>query len=152
MHVRSSLFVNAVRRHPAPSALVGLGACVLLSGCVAAPFRDAQVDPRSPIAAEVAKSVRPDAAYPTFAAFPATPKDIRPHAQYGVAARQVEKEGAALVAATDAGAWTLADTQGFAAQARIDAGPALPQAQPAETEAFAKDLKARATPPPPIKR
>ena len=37
-------------------------------------------------------------------------------------------------------------------KALADAGPVLPPVEPGDTEAFARDLKARATPPPPVKR
>jgi hypothetical protein len=148
MTTRSSPFVNARR-----SALAaGVAACALLSGCVANPFKDAIVDPRSPVAAEVAKSVRPDAPYPTFVNFPKAPVGVRPIKQYGVDAGHVEADAAKLVAATADSTWVLNGTEAFAAQARVDAGPVLPAAQPGDTEAFAKDLKARATPPPPVKR
>jgi hypothetical protein len=148
MMTRSSPFVNARR-----SALAaGVAGCALLSGCVGNPFKDAIVDPRSPVAAEVAKSVRPGAPYPTFVNFPKAPTGVRPIKQYGVDAGRMEMDAAKLIAATAASSWTLNDTEIFAAQARTDAGPILPAAQPGDTEAFAKDLKARATPPPPVKR
>jgi hypothetical protein len=151
MAIRSSPFVNARRSRRAASAVACLAAGGLLSACVH-PFRDAQVDPRSPIAAEVAKTVRPGAPFPTFVAFPKVPTDIRPHKQYGQAAAKIETEAATVIAATDPGAWTLTGTGDFAARALIDAGPELPPVTPGDTEAFAKDQKARATPPPPIKR
>ena len=122
-----------------------------MSACVH-PFRDAEVDPRSPIAAEVAKTVRPAAPYPTFVAFPKVPTDIRPHKQYGQQAAQTEKDRDALVAATADNTWTLNSTEDFAQTARIDAGPELPPVDPSATAAFAKDQKARATAPPPAKR
>lgn len=148
MTTRSSPFVNTSR-----GALVaGVGACALLSGCIANPFRDAAVDPRSPVAAEVAKTVRPDAPYPTFVNFPKAPAGLRPRKQYGVVAGRLEKDAATLIAATADSTWSLNNTETFAAQARADAGPVLPPVQPGDTEAFARDLKARATPPPPVKR
>jgi hypothetical protein len=148
MTTRSSPFVNARRSGLA----AGVGACVLLSGCIANPFKDAIVDPRSPIAAEVTKSVNPNAPYPTFVNFPKTPAGVRPHKQYGVDAGVVEADGATLIAATADSTWTLSGTDAFAAQTRADAGPILAPPAPGDTEAFAKDLKARATPPPPVKR
>jgi hypothetical protein len=152
MTTRSSPFVN-VRRSARISgvAAVGVASCALLSGCVH-PFKDAVVDPRSPIAAEVAKTVRPDAAYPTFVNFPGKPTGLRPTRQYGQDADKVNADAAKLVAATAGSTWTLKDTDAFVAQALADAGPILPPVQPGDTEAFAKDLKARATPPPPAKR
>ena len=152
MHVRSSLFVNTHAGQVAAKLLASLAACALLSACVANPFVDAQVDPRSPVAAEVAKSVHADASYPTFRGIPATPKDVRPHRQYGRQAALTEKDAADLITATGDTTWTLTNSETFATAARIDAGPVLPPVQPADTAAFAKDLKARATPPPPPKR
>jgi len=152
MHVRSSLFVNVRRSRRAAKLLASAGACALLTACVANPFEDAKVDPRSPVAAEVAKSVRADASYPTFRGIPAFPKDVRPHRQYGQQAAAIEKDGATLVAATADDTWTLTQSETFAGAVRSAAGPELPPPQPADTAAFAKDLKARATPPPPPKR
>jgi hypothetical protein len=152
MHMRSSLFVNLRQRRLVASLVAGAAGCALLSGCVGNPFEDAKVDPRSPIAAEVAKSVHPNAAYPTFASIPPAPKDVRPHLQYGQAANRVEKDAAAVVAATDEKSWTITNTEDFAAKARTDAGPVLPPASTADTEAFAREQKARATPPPPPPR
>ncbi|HEX3365831.1 hypothetical protein [Phenylobacterium sp.] len=129
----------------------GVAGCALLSGCVH-PFKDAIVDPRSPVAAEVVKTVRPDAPYPTFVDFPKKPTGLRPTRQYGRDADRVNADAAKLIAATADSTWTLKDTDAFAAQARADAGPVLPPVQPGDTEAFARDLKARATPPPPVKR
>jgi hypothetical protein len=152
MHVRSSLFVNVRRSLPAARLMASVGVCALLTACVANPWRDGKVDPRSPIAAEVAKSVRADASYPTFRTIPPVPKDVRPHKQYGQQAAQTEQEAAALRAATADNTWTLNDTDSFAQTVQADAGPVLPPADPNATAAFAKDQKARATAPPPAKR
>lgn len=152
MHIRSSLFVNARQTRQAAKLLLGVAGCALLTACVENPFVDARVDPRSPIAAEVAKGVRPNAAYPTFASIPPAPKDVRHHAQYGQAASRVEKDAASVVAATGDKSWTLSNTDSFAAKARADAGPVLPPVSASDTEAFVRDQKARATPPPPPPR
>jgi hypothetical protein len=127
------------------------GACVLTSACVGNPFEDAKVDPRSPIAAEVPKLVKADHAYPTFAAVPAKPTDVRPPRQYGVAVRAVDQAAAQLEKATADNTWTLQNTDAFAAGAQAAAGPDLAPPQPAETEAFAAAQRKRATPPPPAK-
>ena len=58
MDVRSSLFVNVRQCGVDAALLASVGACVMLSACVGNPFKDAKVDPRSPIAAEVARTVR----------------------------------------------------------------------------------------------
>jgi len=152
MNVRSSLFVSVRRCRPAVGLMASAGACAMLCACVGNPFKDAKVDPRSPIAAEVAKSVRSDAPYPTFIGVPPVPKDVRPHRQYGQAASQIEKTRADLERATADDTWTLNDTETFAAEARSGAGPELAPAEQADTETFAKDQRKRATPPPPTKR
>lgn len=144
--------MNARQMRLAAQLLAGAGVCAALGGCVGNPFEDAKVDPRSPVAAEVAKSVRPDAAYPTFASIPPIPKDVRPHRQYGKAAAKIEQTRAELERATADDTWTLNNTETFAAGARSAAGPELAPGTQADTEAFAKDLRKRATPPPPTKR
>ena len=151
MTIRSSLFVNVRHGRTAARSLACLAACGLVSACVH-PFRDAKIDPRSPVAGEVASTIRPGAPFPTFVSFPKVPTDVRPHKQYGQAAGAVEMDAKTLMAATADSTWTLSGTEPFAAQARLDAGPELPPPSPDETEAFAKDQKARATPPPPVKR
>jgi len=144
--------VNVRSARQASRLALGAAGCALLCACAGNPFEDARVDPRSPIAAEVAKSVRADAAYPTFKSIPPVPKDVRPHRQYGQAAAQAEKDAATLAAATADSTWSLNNTETFAAKARTDAGPELPPVAPGDTEAFAKGAKARATPPPPPPR
>ena len=157
MNARHGYFVNRPR-----VVLGGLTAklagpavlCLGLSACIANPFVDAQVDPRSPIAKEVATAVKPDAPTPTFASIPPRPKDVRPVRQFGVAARQVDKAAAELAAQTADDKFTLQNTDTFAAEAQRAAGPeaAPSQAQQsAETEAFAAALRKRATPPPQAK-
>jgi hypothetical protein len=152
MNVRSSLFVNVHRTRWAAQLLAGVGAYAMLSGCMGNPFKDARVNPRSPIAAEVAAVVRPNAPYPTFASIPPIPKDIRPHKQYGQAADEIEKTRVALVLETADNTWTLSNTEAFAGEAKAVAGPELAPVQPSDTDSFAKDQRKRATPPPPVKR
>ena len=139
----------------AAKLLASAGACALLAACVGNPFADAQVDPRSPIAKEVATSVKPDAPYPTFATIPARPKDVRPVRQFGVATAQIDKAATDLERETGPDKFTLQDTETYAAQAQAAAGPDAPAAaaaqQAAETEAYAAALRKRATPPPPLK-
>ena len=150
MNASPRLFVN-VRQWPLAATLLAC-ACAMLAGCVGNPFEDAAVDPHSPIAAEVAKSVRPGAAYPTFASIPPVPKDVRRNRQYGVAAAEIDASAVALERATADDTWTLQDTDSFAVTARAAAGPDIAPAQAADTEAFARELRKRATPPPSPKR
>jgi hypothetical protein len=122
---------------------------VLLSGCVGNPFKGAQVDPNSPVAADVARLQRQPTKFPSFASIPKAPTDIRPLAQYGRQARAVSAAGEAVQTATADSTWTLKDSEAFAAAARREAGPQLEPPTPGDAEAFAKELRQRATPPPP---
>ena len=121
----------------------------LLAGCVGNPFADSRIDQTSPIAPEVARVTRQDAPFPTFAAIPKRPTDLRPVAQYGQSARAVLAAGDALVAATEPSTWTLQGTDAFAEKSRRDAGPQVEPPAPGDAEAFARELRERATPPPP---
>jgi len=69
----------------------------------------------------------------------------------GKAADQLELAGARLEQETAANTWTLNDTSRFVARARSEAGPDFDAAasSAAATEAFARELRERATPPPP---
>lgn len=122
---------------------------ILSAGCAGDPFTDARIDPASPIAAEAARVTRQPARLPTFAAIPKKPTDLRPAAQYGRSARTIVAEGEALVAATQPTTWTLQETDAFADKSRRDAGPQLDPPTAADAEAFARELRERATPPPP---
>lgn len=131
------------------AGLIAVAGAVVLNGCVGNPFADGKVDPASPVAGDVARLTRQDGKFPTFASIPNPPKDLRAPPQYGRDARGVAAAAAALIAATEPGTWTLKDTEAFADTARKNAGPALEPANPAAAEAFARELRERATPPPP---
>lgn len=132
--------------------MAAAGASALLAGCVSNPFSTAKVDPASPVAAEVTRLTRESREFPTFADIPKKPADVRPLRQFGRAADEVAAAGAALEQATAPSTWTLSGTDSFAAKARTDAGPEAAATDPRATEAFAEDLRRRATPPPPPKR
>lgn len=136
-------FLSAAR-----SAALAAGG-LIAAGCAGAPFTDAKIDPDSPVAADVAKMTRQDANFPTFAGIPSKPKDVRPVAQYGRDARSVLAAGDAVVAATAPSTWTLQGTEAFAARSRQDAGPQIEPPKPGDADAFARELRERATPPPP---
>mgnify|MGYP001169640249 FL=1 len=132
----------------------GAAACVclstLLAGC-ASPFAEASVDPASPVAQDVARMVREAREEPTFASIPPIPAADRKAGDWGRAADQLELAGARLEQETAANTWTLNDTTRFVARARSEAGPDFDGAasSAAATEAFARELRERATPPPP---
>lgn len=146
MNASRPLFPMALRLVQSASLVAG---CALLTGCAGSPFKDAKVDPASPVAADVTRISREPAKYPTFADIPKPPTDIRPLAQYGADARTVLAAGEALERATAPGTWTLEGTDDFAAKARRDAGPQIEPPKPGDAEAFARELRERATPPPP---
>ena len=129
---------------------VGAAACVALSGCVGNPFGDAQVDPNSPVAAEVARVANSNKPYPTFASIPAVPKDVRAPGQYGRDARAMTAARDDIEAKTAPETWQLTDTEGFAATARRDAGQEAAPTDTGATAAFANTQRQRATPPPPL--
>lgn len=130
------------------TGLIAVSACALLAGCVGSPFRDAKIDPASPVAADVARMTRGDQKFPTFASIPKAPDDIRPLAQYGQSAEAVLAAGEALTQATAPSTWTLQGTDAFAEEARRDAGPEYEAPAPGDADAFARELRERATPPP----
>lgn len=125
------------------------GACAVISACVGNPFADAQVDPNSPIAPEVAKVASSNRAWPKFSDIPPAPKDVRPALEYGRAAANIEQAAADLQARTAPETWSLTGSDAFAAQARGLAGAeAAPQPSTAAGD-FADSARRRATPPPP---
>ncbi len=146
MNASRPLFPKVLRLTPSASLLAG---CALLASCAGSPFKDVKVDPASPVAPDVARITRQPSKFPTFADIPKPPTDIRPLAQYGRDAAGVLAAGEALERATAPGTWTLEGTDDFATKARRDAGPQLEPPKPGEAEAFARELRERATPPPP---
>jgi hypothetical protein len=141
----------SIRRgiRPTLRLLAGTAGCALLSGCMSNPFREAQVDPNSPVAAEVARAAHTNKGYPTFAGIPPVPKDVRPPGQYGRQAQTIEQAREDLEAKTAPETWTLSGTDTFAARAQHEAGPEAPPTANGDTAAFANTQRKRATPPPP---
>ena len=127
----------------------------MTSACVSGILSETKVDPASPIAGDVAKLSRTDRPFPTFSQIPPVPKDVRPAKAFGVAAAETTRVRDEIIRATEPNTWTLQGgdaTNAFAGEARTAAGPELQATDPAVTEAFARELRRRATPPPPPKR
>lgn len=143
-------FWRTVRLALLASAAGGLTACADLPKLE--PGASARIDPKSPAAAEVAKAVQEPGPWPTFAGIPAVPVDVRSSAAWREAVQDQEAEGVytARMAAPDT--WSLTDTAAFEALARAEANPLgltpPTAAEMAESEAFARALRKRATPPP----
>lgn len=152
MSAPARLFRNACQSATAARLLAGLAAAGLLSGCVANPIKESAIDPTSPVAGEVAKVARHNTDFPSFSEIPAKPNDVRPLKMFGQAAADVELAAAELERNTAPETWSLQETDAFADRARRDAGPEIAPADPRDTEAFADELRKRATPPPPPKR
>lgn len=130
---------------------MGLGLTACAPGNILA---TAPVDPRSPIAGDVAALAHQSKAFPTFASIPPEPKDVRPAKAWGQSAQQVEASGRKLERETADNTWTLTGTEAFAGAALKQAGPAIdgPESTTAATEAYVREMRKRATPPPPPKR
>lgn len=150
MNAPRPLFPNVRRAARLPLMLgAACGAGALMSGCVANPFTDAPVDPASPIAAEVARVAKTNRDYPSFRDIPAVPNDLRPVGLYGREAEAVKLAGAQLIRDTAPETWTLQGSEAFASEARRDAGPEFAPPSAQDSDAFARELRERATPPPP---
>lgn len=142
--------VGALRRSARLLGCAGLS--LALGACVSAnPFATAKVDPASPIAQSVAEAARSNRDFPTFSDIPEAPTESRPLRAWGKAAADTESARERLELETAARTWSLGGTEGFASRANAAAGrESAPGAdEQADTEAFAKALRERATPPPP---
>jgi hypothetical protein len=148
MNASARLFLNAPRRAMVARMLACVGLGASLSGCIGNPLNTAKVDPASPVAADVERLARANRDYPTFSEIPQVPNDVRPIRMFGQAARQTTGVRDQLERETAPGTWTLQSTDTFANSARAAAGPELPATAGADTDAFAEDLRRRATPPP----
>lgn len=125
-----------------------LALALLVGGCATAPLAAA---PETAAAAKEAQAVARSArTYPRFTDIPTLPEDVRPLASWGRAARDVMAAGTALEQATGEETWTLRSTGAFAQDALREAGPPAPAiSATAGAEAFAREVRKRATPPPP---
>ena len=142
--------MNASRLKKMTVALTGLG----LTAC-AGSF-EAETDAESPLAPRVQQIVDANRVYPRWADFPATPTDLPQPMQLATQVNTLKVSGAALEGEASRLEWMLSDPADFAAQvnARIDATPVSPESAKTleEIEAFAEQLRQRATAPPPVPR
>ena len=83
MNALDRIFMNAGKTTTAARFLGVAGAAALVSGCLGDPIASAKVDPRSPIAAEVASVAKTHRTYPKFSDIPPVPDDVRPARIYG---------------------------------------------------------------------
>ena len=124
---------------------------VLAAGCAGNPFAEAKVDANSAVADDVARMAHESRSFPTFDQIPASPPPSRPVAAWGQAADQLEVAAAKVERNTAPNTWTLSGTERFVTRARSQAGPdiGVEASTTPSSEAFAKELRERATPPPP---
>ena len=129
--------------------IVGLAAGA--SAC-ASPFKTAPVDPSPPVAAAVATAAKTKGARLKLSEIPAIPSDIPSADQIRGAVAQQQAAGDALARATAPSTWELKETESYAAKARRDVTPPAFEAPTdtdrANTEAFARAARGRASAPP----
>jgi hypothetical protein len=145
MNALSPLFPNALLSF----RLLAAGAlCAVSAGCIADPVSDTRVDAASPVAADVQRLSRANADFPSFNEIPAVSPDARPLRAYGEAAQDLKLAAAQLERETADNTWTLRNSEEFAERLRRNV-PDIAPPSPGEAEAFARELRERATPPPP---
>ena len=144
-----------MKRYPAHPPIPRLGfagaplaLALLVGGCATSQVAPA---PKTAAAdAEVSAIAGAARSYPRFSDIPTLPEDTRPLAVWGQAAGEVLGSGSDLVKDTAEETWTLRGTEAFASGARQDSGPAAPLVSAtAAAESFAREVRKRATPPPP---
>jgi len=138
----------------------GLGLLAIAStagaaGCSIGPgFQTALTpSPSAEVQAAIDSATMSDIDFPTFADIPAMPRDQRTAEQWQAAEDALRAEAAALdrqvAAMPTVEAAHAVNTAAFDALARrLAAVPPAPVNARAQAEAFARDMKARATPPP----
>lgn len=137
--------------------LLAAAASLALCACASLPTVDETlapppVDQKSPAAAAVSDILSAPGNYPTFADIPEVPTDLKSAEDYKADVAGQQATAAALLAATAPSTWTLSETDAFAAQAMADAKvgevSAPTDAEMASSEAYARALRAKASPPP----
>lgn len=112
------------------------------------------VAPDSQVARDVAYAQRHPGPYPKFTEIPALPTDVRPSSEYRAAVLDMQQRRASLEQQANALPPPPDDTETLAGglQSRLPQGAeAPPEDSQQQTEAYGRDLRARATPPPPPK-
>ncbi|MDP2259692.1 MAG: hypothetical protein Q8J89_08260 [Caulobacter sp.] len=132
------------------------GAALSLCACVAIdelePGAGAAIDPASSAGSAVAAAIADPGPWPTFAGIPELPADLRTAEAWREAVAEQEADGLFTARSAAPDTWSLNDTDAFAAGLRARVAEidvhAPTDAEMAESEAFARALRARATPPP----
>jgi hypothetical protein len=137
------------------TSLALLAGSLTLAGCLAHDPFAPPTDPKSAAAQQVNEAAARDAPFPRWADFPAKPKDVPTAEEFGMRVVETEEAKAILEAQARELVWTLDNTEGWATAARDFVDPRFAQPAPpdsrAQTEAWAAEMRARATPPPIVK-
>lgn len=145
-----------LRRGRAPLLAAAFACAGGLTGCASYDPFDEPTDRTSPAAGRVEALAGADLSYPRWSAFPAAPRDVPTPADIRTEVTALETADAALARDVAAIAWFLSreDLEPWAARTRNRVDRRLAQPAPpgavAEAEAWAREQRARATPPPPI--
>lgn len=143
-------FWRTIRLTLLAGAATGLVACADLPRLE--PDVSAKIDPKSPAADEVARAMQTPGPWPTFAGIPEIPDDVRGSAAWRRAIQDQEAEGLYTTRSAAPDTWSLTATEAFEARMREEANPLgltpPTDAEMAESEAYARALRKRATPPP----
>lgn len=151
---------NASFQRPLTSLRLALclGAAVSLAACVSPPnlVGPPPIDATSPVAQDVIAASQVKGPFPHFRDIPAVPKDVRPVTAWRTSVLAMISQRDALASTIAATPFEIADPDLWAKNVRSQSGletvgPAPSPASNSETEAFAKALRDRATPPPPPK-
>ena len=136
--------MNVFRQAAPIASLLALGACASVTG------GPAPIDPSSPAAPQMQALLDKPAEMPRFVDIPPLPTDVRAPEAFADARLALEREGEELALATAPNTWSLDGTESFAARAQAESsdGPAPSEQNTRETDAFARELQRRATPPP----
>jgi hypothetical protein len=132
-------------------ALAATTACLALAGCLAHDPFAPPTDPQSAAAQQVNAAAATDRPYPRWSQFPAAPTEVPTAEQFGVRVADAEEAKAILEAQARDLVWTLEDSEGWAVAARVFIDSELAQPAPPDsralTEAWAAEVRAKATPP-----
>ena len=128
--------------------LLGLGAALCLLAGPARVMAQAACAAPPPLPPDLVAEAKQPHPFPTFCSIPPIPTDIRSAQGFKAAVQDVQLAKAELASQVAEDRWSLTGTEDFAAGARSTAAPPPPMSSEADTEAFLKAMKKRATPPP----
>lgn len=144
------------RFHQAGRALLLCAAASGLCACVGVPgvelYDEERVDAGAAASTQIAEQAAQDRAWPSFTDIPQLPADVRPPDAWRTAVAGTEQDRTQLLIAVAPSTWSLSETDAFAqritSSLALKPGDVPTAAQQAETEAWARRMRERATPPP----